>query len=478
MESMFSRSCALFTALVFAVSPALAQTSPSTLSADAGTASPRAKTFSQQDLDRLLAPVALYPDPLLAQVLMASTYPLEVVEAARWVKANPRVSGTALETAMSKQSWDPAVRSLTAVPQVLQQMSDNLDWMQKLGDAFLAQQQDVMDSVQGLRARADAAGNLKTTEQQIVRTEVQGSQKIYVVESPKPEVVYVPTYNPTVVYGSWWYPTPPYYVYPPAYVYPPGLAFATGVVVGAAIWGACNWGWGRGSVDVNVNRYNSFNRTNISNKNWNHNVDHRRGVAYRDQNVARQYNRGGNAQAAQSREQFRGRADAGRSELKGMDRNQLDSRVRDADSRSREALGSRGEGDRAGRQDGNRSEVSNRMQGADRGGAAGGRERADGGGRRPDAGYRSEGGAQRSTGMGERSGGGGFSGVGSGASTREASQRGSASRADLGGRGGGQASAGGGGRGGASFGGGASRGGGGGGFGGGGGGRGGGGRGR
>jgi hypothetical protein len=311
MESMFSRSCALFTALVFAVSPALAQTSPSTLSADAGTASPRAKTFSQQDLDRLLAPVALYPDPLLAQVLMASTYPLEVVEAARWVKANPRVSGTALETAMSKQSWDPAVRSLTAVPQVLQQMSDNLDWMQKLGDAFLAQQQDVMDSVQGLRARADAAGNLKTTEQQIVRTEVQGSQKIYVVESPKPEVVYVPTYNPTVVYGSWWYPTPPYYVYPPAYVYPPGLAFATGVVVGAAIWGACNWGWGRGSVDVNVNRYNSFNRTNISNKNWNHNVDHRRGVAYRDQNVARQYNRGGNAQAAQSREQFRGRADAG-----------------------------------------------------------------------------------------------------------------------------------------------------------------------
>jgi hypothetical protein len=449
MEPTFSRFGALFTALVFAVSPALAQTSPATPASGAAAGGPLAKTFSQQDLDRLLAPIALYPDPLLAQVLMASTYPLEVVEAARWVKANPRVSGTALETAMSKQSWDPAVRSLTAVPQVLQQMSDNLDWMQKLGDAFLAQQQEVMDSVQGLRARADAAGNLKTTEQQIVRTELQGSQKIYVVESPKPEVVYVPTYNPAVVYGNWWYPAPPYYVYPPAYVYPPGLVFATGVIVGAAIWGACNWGWGRGSVDVNVNRYNSFNRTNISNKNWHHDVDHRRGVAYRDQNVARQYNRGGNAQAAQAREQFRGRADAGRSELKEMDRNQLDSRVRDADDRSREALGSRGEGDRMGGQGRDRGEVGKHMQNADRG-------RADGAGRRPEAGNRFDGGAQqRGAGRGERAGGGGFSGVGSGASTRQASQRGSASRADMG-------------RGGASFGGG-SRGGGGAGLGGGGG---------
>jgi len=246
MKSICSRPGALLTALVFALSPALAQQPPA--GSPAAAAKPAAKTFSQQDLDRLLAPIALYPDALLAQILMASTYPLEVVEAARWSKANPKVSGKALEDAMAKQSWDPAVRALTAVPQVLQQMNDNLDWMQKLGDAFLAQQQDVMDTVQGLRARADATGNLKTTEQQVVRTEVQGSQKIYVVESPKPEVVYVPTYNPTVVYGSWWYPTPPYYVYPPAYVYPPGVGFATGLVVGAAIWGAANWGWGRGNV--------------------------------------------------------------------------------------------------------------------------------------------------------------------------------------------------------------------------------------
>ncbi|MBN8448972.1 MAG: DUF3300 domain-containing protein, partial [Candidatus Accumulibacter sp.] len=427
MKSTCCRPGALLTALIFALSPALAQQSPSTSPAGAASASPAAKTFSQQDLDRLLAPIALYPDALLVQVLMASTYPLEVVEAARWAKANPKVTGKALEDAMAKQDWDPAVKSLTAVPQVLQQMNDNLDWMQKLGDAFLAQQQDLMDTVQRLRAKADAAGNLKTTEQQVVTTEVQGSQKIYVVESPKPEVVYVPTYNPTVVYGSWWYPTPPYYVYPPAYVYPPGLAFATGALVGAALWGSANWGWGRGNVDIDVNRYNSFNRTNISNKSWNHNAAHRGGVAYRDQNVARQYNRGGNAQASQAREQFRGRAESGRSELKGMDHSQLNDRVKDADRGARENLGGRGEAGRGeagrgdfGRGDGGRAEprdrgeAGNRMQGADRGGAGSGRDRFDGGGARADAGSR---------------GGGGFSGVGNGASTREASQRGSASRA-------------------------------------------------
>ncbi len=467
MKSRLSRPCALFTALMLALTPTLAQ-SQATM-APAAAANPAAKAFSQQDLDRLLAPIALYPDPLLAQILMASTYPLEVVEAARWVKANPKVSGAALETAMAKQSWDPAVKSLTAVPQVVQQMNENLEWTQKLGDAFLAQQQDVMDTVQSLRAKADATGNLKTSEQQVVRTEVQGSQKIYVVEPAKPEVIYVPTYNPTVVYGSWWYPTPPYAMYPPSYVYPPGLAFATGVLVGAAIWGACSWGWGRGSVNVNVNRYNSFNRTNINSSNWNHNVAHRGGVAYRDQNVARQYNRGGNAQAAQARENFRGRADAGRSELKGMDRGQLDNRVRDADNRSRENLGARGEAGRgdagrgeagrgdigrgdAGRGDAGRADfkgrdqgqASNRMQNADRGAGAAGR--GDAGGAQ-----------QRAAAAHDRSGGGGFSGVGNGASTREASQRGSASRADAGHRGGGGASAGGGGGnrgGGASFGGG------------------------
>ena len=398
MNSKRTRSCALLTALLLSVPMALAQQVPaaSPQASPASPTAPASKTFSQQALDQLLAPIALYPDALLAQVLMAATYPLEVVEAARWSKANPKVSGKALEDAMAQQSWDPAVKSLTAVPQVLQQMNEKLDWTQKLGDAFLAQQGDVMNTVQSLRAKADQAGNLKSNEQQVVKTQTQGAQTIYVVESPKPEVVYVPTYNPAVVYGSWWYPAPPYTMYPPSYVYPPGLAFATGVVVGAAIWGNCNWG--HGSVDVNVNRYNSFNRTSVSNGNWNHNVDHRRGVAYGDQNVAKQYSRGGDRQAAQSRENFRGRADAGRSELGGMDRQELNNRVQQAD----------------------------RGGAMDRGGQASTRDRPSAGG------------------ASDRSRNGGFSGVGNGASTREASQRGMSSRGDAGGRGG---SRGGGGRG-------------------------------
>lgn len=369
MKSNRFQSCALLSALMLALAPAVAQQPPAA-PATAAT-NPAAKTFSQQELDQLLAPIALYPDPLLAQIFMASTYPLEVVQAARWSKENSKLTGKALEDAMTRQPWDPAVKSLTAVPQVLQQMNDKLDWTQKLGDAFLAQQGDVMNTVQSLRAKAAEQGNLKTTEQQVVTTQTQGSQTIYVVESPKPEVVYVPTYNPSVVYGPWPYPAPPYYMYPPSYVYPPGLAFATGVIVGAAIWGNCNWG--HGDIDVNVNRYNNFNQTNISNKNWSHNAEHRGGVAYKDKGVASKYNRGGNAQASQARENYRGRAESGRSELSNMDRNQLNDRVQSADRAS-----------------------------------AGARDRAG-------------------------ASGGGFSGVGSGASTREASQRGGASRGNMGG---------------------------------------------
>jgi hypothetical protein len=136
---------------------------------------PQARSFSQQDLDQLLAPIALYPDALLAQILMASTYPLETVSAARWCKANPGVKDKALEAEMQKRPWDPAVKPLTSVPKVLEQMSEQLEWTQKLGDAFLAQQKEVMSAVQALRAKAAAAGNLKTTPEQTVKTEQQGS---------------------------------------------------------------------------------------------------------------------------------------------------------------------------------------------------------------------------------------------------------------------------------------------------------------
>ena len=197
----------------------------------------------QDEIEQLVAPIALYPDALVAQILMASTYPLEVVNAARWVKTNPEVKGKALEDAMQLQSWDPSVKSLTAFPQVLAMMNDKLDMTQKLGDAFLAQQKDVLDAVQRLRARAEQAGNLKSGKEQTVSTVQEGGQTVIKIEPANPTVVYVPTYNPTVVYGTWPYPAyPPYYYYPPGYVAGTALfSFAVGVAVGNALWGNCNW---------------------------------------------------------------------------------------------------------------------------------------------------------------------------------------------------------------------------------------------
>lgn len=394
MHPFPSRIRLLATIVIFAAMPAWAEqlAEPSSAAVSPATA---AKTFSQQDLDQILAPIALYPDALLAQIMMASTYPLEIVQAARWQKENPNVKGKALEDAMQKQGWDPSVKSLTAVPQVLQQMNDKIEWTQKLGDAFLAQKSDVMGTVQHLRAKADAAGNLKSTPEQNVKFEPWPTstvytaaspqpEKIYIIESTQPEVIYVPTYSPTVVYGTWWYPAyPPYYVYPPSYVYPSGVAFASGLVVGAAIWGNTNWH--HGDVDVDIDHYNSFNKTNINNANWNHNVEHRKGVAYKDQGVAQQYKRGANTRDVQAREQFRGRTDQGRTQAQGMDR---------SPSREQAGAADRGLSDRGA---GDRSMGDRDQMGGDRGG--------------------------------------GFAGSRNGASTREASARGGASRAGMSGGG-------------------------------------------
>src|SRR5512139_1936118 len=338
-------------ALVAITVPAAAQQPatqpPGASAAPAAPAAAGAKAFSQQELDELLAPIALYPDALLAQVLMASTYPLEVVEAARWSKANPGVKDKALEDAMQKQSWDPAVKSLAAVPQVLTMMNEKLDWTQKLGDAFLAQQADVMKTTQNLRAKAQTAGNLKTTPEQTVKTEKEGDKTVYIIESPKPETVYVPTYNPATVYGTWWYSyPPPYYYYPPGYAYGAGVAFATGVFVGAAIWGGCNWG--HNEININTNRYNNFNKTNIQNNKFEHNAANRKGVPYKDGATAQKYNKGGDRAAAQSRDQFRGHAEQGRQQLQGMDKGQLQSQVSAADRAGGQG-GRAGGGDAGGR---------------------------------------------------------------------------------------------------------------------------------
>ena len=292
---------------------------PQVAAADRSGAASEDEKLSQEELLQLVAPIALHPDSLFSQIVMASTYPLDVVKAARWVEKNPKVTGDALEEAMQKQSWDPSVKSLTAFPQVLAMMNADLAWTQRLGDAFLAQSEDVLAAVQVLRARADEAGNLKSTKQQTVKKEVVtredtgAKETVYVIQPASTQTVYVPAYNPGVVYGSWPYPAyPPYTYYPPGYA--PGaraLWFGAGVAVGAALWGNTNWG--RGNVYVNVNRYNRFNRTNIRRNNWVHNPRNRGAVPYRGS--ARQKYRNRNTRNARARENYRGRANRGRQNL-------------------------------------------------------------------------------------------------------------------------------------------------------------------
>ena len=385
------------------------------------------QTFSQGELESMLAPIALYPDALLSQIMMASTYPLEIVEAARWRKSNASLTENALQDALQKQSWDESVKSLTAFPDVLDRMNQDLAWTQKLGDAFLAQQDQVMDTIQSLRAKAQAAGHLQSNEQQKVEVQQADNKQYIVIEPANPQIVYVPTYQPTVVYGAWGYPAyPPYY---PSYWYPPGAAFVggffwgVGIAAGAALWGG--WGWHNHDVNINVNRYNNFNRTNISNGNWNHNVNHRGAVPYRDAGSRDKY-RQNDRQAAQTREQYRGRDDS---------------------------LGGAGPSDRQGpsqaqRDQGNRGAASagTRDLAADRG-QAGTRDMA---GARGDAGAASRNMSELGSGNRQAPSHGNqasaFSG-GNGAQARQASSRGHSSMGSAP-RGGGGARAGGGGRGG------------------------------
>jgi hypothetical protein len=253
---------------------------------------PAAQPLSAQQLDQLVAPIALYPDNLLGQILTASTYPLETVMAARWSSANPNVKGQRLEDAMQQQSWDPSVKSLTAVPQVLAMMNDKLDWTQALGDAYLSQPDDVAAAVQRLRLKADASGNLQASSQQRVRR-VRAPQPIIIDGRPEPEyiviepvdpdVVYVPIYDPFVVYGPWAYPAyRPFFWYPPGYVAVGVIGFGAPLVVGAALW--AHYNWESRHVDINVVNYNKFNHTrivnNAANQTWQHDPLHRGNIPY------------------------------------------------------------------------------------------------------------------------------------------------------------------------------------------------------
>ena len=407
-----------------------------------GGGAPPSAPLKPEQLDALVAPIALYPDPLLAQVLMASTYPLEVVEAARWSKANPKVTGKDLEDAMLKQSWDPSVKSLCSFPDTLAMMNDKLDWTQSLGDAFLAQQDAVMDAVQRLRKRAQDAGNLKSSKELTVTTEkpqpppadagvpaaAPAQQQVIVIQPASPTVVYVPQYNPTVVYGAWPYPAyPPYPVYPPGYVAATAaISFGVGMAVGAAMWGGCSWGYhGYSSVNINVNNYNRYNHTNISNTNinnrttnWNHNSAHRQGVPYRDSTSQQRYGRGTNASNTAAREQFRGRADQGRQQIAQGGADQFKPGGGGAGTQ-RPGGGGAGTAQRPG----------GGGAGTQRPGGGGGEQRlgaGSGGTQRPSGGGYGGGGG--------RSGGNAFQGMNNGGQARAASSRGHASMGGGGGR--------------------------------------------
>lgn len=373
--------------------------------------------LKQEELDQLLAPIALYPDSLVSQILMASTYPLEIVEASRWAKKNEGLTGDALGKALEAQTWDASVKSLVNFPQVLTMLNEKLDMTTKIGDAFLSQQKQVLDTVQALRSKAKAAGNLQSNEQQKVDVQQTGSTQTIVIQQTDPDVIYVPTYNPTVVYGTWPYPTyPPYSYYPPGYTAgAAAVSFGVGVACGLAwgyAWGNCNWGHGDVDININqnINRNTNINRTNINanvqNGSWKHDPSHRQGVAYRNQSTAQQYGRGTNAQATQAREQYRGRAEQGRQDIQkqGM-----------GGTNTGQQGGNRGEnrGTRdasAGQREHSSGQSGGAFNGSDRGGAAA-RESsnrgqssrgASGGG----SGSRQSGGASRGGGGGSRGGGG------------------------------------------------------------------------
>jgi Protein of unknown function (DUF3300) len=259
----------LLGALAFALLGAVAVTKQSSAEA----------SLSQDELDALVAPIALYPDGLLSQVLMASTYPLEVVGAERFVRQNPELRGEALDVALEKKHWDPSVQSLAAYPRVLIMMSEKLEWTERLGNAFLEEQGRVMDTVQALRKRAEAAGNLKSTNEQTVVRE----KETIIIEPAQRDVVYVYDYDPAWVYGAYWYAAAAHYYdrYYGAYSYSLSVSYTSYRLSGN------HWGWARAnwrdrhlSVDGRGNRFWSDAGRSHVQRAWQHDASHRRDVDY------------------------------------------------------------------------------------------------------------------------------------------------------------------------------------------------------
>jgi Protein of unknown function (DUF3300) len=351
---------------------------------------PAPPPIPNDQLDALVSPIALYPDPLLSQVLVASTYPLEIIQLQQWLAQHKDLKEDALVAAVEKENWDPSIQGMAALPDAVKQLAENIKWTTDLGNAFLAQQSDVMDAVQRMRAKAKDAGNLKSNEQMKVETRVVESKTVVVIEQASPEVVYVPSYNPTVVYG------PPVYPYPPI-AYPiatAAISFGIGVAMGAA-WGGgwgYNSGWGSNN-NITINNNNNFvnhnnnrnnvnggNRNNINggdrnninggnrnngnnrpsqrpaggNSNWQHNPSHRGGAPYSNRATATKY--GGSARgdslsnrqanARQNQGQLGGRQQAGTMDRGGVGRQQpgASNRAGGGDARASNRGGNRGGG--------------------------------------------------------------------------------------------------------------------------------------
>ena len=415
---------AICAALVAIGDPALMAGQTQTAQTQAAPADQSAAKLSNDQLDSLVAPIALYPDPLLSQTLVASTYPLEIIQLQQWLAKNANLKDKALADAVQKQDWDPSIQAMAAFPDLVKQLGDNIKWTADLGNAFLAQQNDVMDAVQRMRVKAQQAGKLQSSEQQKVETRTVESKTVVVIEPSKPDVIYVPSYDPTVVWGA------PVYAYPPVYYPPPGyyaagmaLSFGVGVAMGAAWGGCCGWGcgWG-GNNNVYVNHNNNFinnsnrqnyNRQNVNRgsgqggrQNWQHNPQHRGGAPYSNRDTASKY--GGTA---------RGDSLANRQASARQNQGQFGNRAAQAGTMDRQA--------RAGTMDrgAGRQEAMNRggpsFSGGDRGGdRVGNRSVSGSSGSRGSSAF---GGASRD----------------SGRSARASSQRGSSSFGGSGGRRGG-----------------------------------------
>ena len=293
------RRRALYGVIAIVCVASLQWSSPLILAQEETTTTEEAPKIPNEQLDSLVAPIALYPDAMLAQTLAASTYPLEVMQLDQWMDKNKNLKDKALADAVAKQPWDPSVQSMAAFPDVVQRMAENIQWMTDLGNAVLAQQKDVMDAVQRLRAKAQGTGNLKTGSEQKVETKTtQSGQQVIVVEQANPEAAYVPSYDPEVVYGA----APAEYPYYP-YSYPgyqPGTALAWGSAIAVGgVWANNNWGncdWDDGNVTINNN--NNFNKNYNKNVNktgtgqgngWQHNPQHRGNAPYANKQTANKY---------------------------------------------------------------------------------------------------------------------------------------------------------------------------------------------